>query len=269
MQKVLTIEMPKGSKEMFKDLSAEYSEKCLKIKAEDNDKNKIAETLSSYIIDNYETKIITKILNTDYPYFSQADKKEILKNILENSKIGTSVKGNIFYNRRKRLLTKMLVDYIENNDELVMDGFVNFRTGDYRRELEDMTEIAVDEFLVNREYNEFINLLRFFVETQPERDEVIHVLPHDKGYRIINSELTDITKEVYDSFINEIPLTPLHSEDLLISALIMLAPIKLVIHRSLSIKHQEVLNTINSIFAPGVVYCESCILCLPEQEIKS
>ena len=57
-----------------------------------------------------------------------------------------------------------------------MEGFIRFRLKDYIEELKYIIDGSVDELLIDREYNEFIKLLRYFVEIQEPKVEEVHVL---------------------------------------------------------------------------------------------
>lgn len=56
-------------------------------------------------------------------------------------------------------------------------------------------------------------------------------------------------------------------DDLLLSSLITLAPLKIVIHKREMIQNRELLDTIIEIFPNNVTFCKGCQLCdKPEKE---
>ena len=61
---------------------------------------------------------------------------------------------------------RALTSYLIFNDNLNLEGFVRFRTKDYWDFLCETVDSAADAYLINREYQEFIRLLRYFVELQ-------------------------------------------------------------------------------------------------------
>lgn len=55
----------------------------------------------------------------------------------------------------------------------------------------------------------------------------------------------------------------LNYEDLVVSALITIAPRNIMVHTSDRLSDKEVLETIKSVFEGRVVVCEGCELCIP------
>lgn len=57
-----------------------------------------------------------------------------------------------------------------------LEGFVRFRLKDIIDEIEMAIEMSVDDFIIQKEYNEFIDLLRYFVELQEPRIDLVNVI---------------------------------------------------------------------------------------------
>jgi hypothetical protein len=47
-----------------------------------------------------------------------------------------------------------------------LDGFLSFRLKEYRGRLAEVVDKAVDEYMMDMEYKEFIRVLRYFVDVQ-------------------------------------------------------------------------------------------------------
>jgi len=224
----------------------------------------VANALADYIIRKYEDKIVEKIINTNYCYFNSVEKKEILTKaykIIRNE--DKNFLNSLFQIRRRNIIIKKLLEYFEASDTMVLDGFVNFRLKDYRKDLEELVDKAVDEFLMEREYKEFIRLLRYFVEIQEPRFSVIHVLnTFDNKYILMDEKKQEITNECIRDFISEVSEGEINFDDLLVSSLITHAPRKIVIHCSEQFKNKELLETIKNVFPGKVVICTGCDLCV-------
>ena len=77
---------------------------------------------------------------------------------------------------------------MKSENFIIIDGFVNFRLTDYIKELGDIADKAVEEYIAEREYNEFIKLLRYFVEIQESKLDTINIIPSEEGsYFLIDS----------------------------------------------------------------------------------
>ncbi len=218
-------------------------------------KRSLAIWLSDIIVENYEIKYIEKALNRKYCHLSSAEKREILSQAVNETTAPQ-------FENRQDLISSRLFDYLSGSDILLIDGFVNFRLKEYKESLADAVDKAVDRYLTEREYSEFINLLRYFVQMQEPREPVIHIVSTTYGrYSLYDENANEITHQCIEDFMESVGDTKVNFDDLLISSLITLAPIKTVIHNGGGIKNREVLETIYKVFEGSVTACDGCSLC--------
>jgi len=224
----------------------------------------VSNALADYIIKQYEDKLISRIINSNYCYFNSNEKKEIqslaLRIIRNDDK---NFLNSLFQIRRRNIIIRKLLDYFEGSDSLILDGFVNFRLKDYMKDLEEVVDKAVDEFLMEREYKEFIRLLKYFVEIQDPKFNVIHVIVgYDNKYILLDENKMEITNECIQEFVNEISEGEINYDDLLVSSLITLAPRKIILHSTGQFKNKELLETIKNVFSGRVSICTGCDICM-------
>ncbi len=223
----------------------------------------VSNALADYVIQQYEEKLLSRIINSNYGYFNSSEKKEILRIALKIIRNDDKVFFNtLFQIRRRNLIIKKLMEYFETSSSIILDGFVNFRLKDYIKELEDIIDNAVDDFLVEREYKEFIRLLRYFVEIQESKLNFIHVIMQfDENYILLDEKKHEITNDCIQEFISELPETEISQDDLLVSTLITLAPKSIIIHNWDRFKNQKLLDTIKNVFTGKVILCSGCSIC--------
>jgi len=223
----------------------------------------ISNALADFIIQEYEEKLLSRIINTNYCYFSTGEKKNILElslRIVKNE--DKNLVNSLFQVHRRNVIVRRLIEYLENSESIILEGFVNFRLKDYMKDLEEVVEKAVDDFLMEREYNEFIKLLKYFVDIQEPKFEVIHVLiSYDSKYILLDEKHKEITNECIQEFVNDISQGDINYDDLLVSSLITMAPKKVVIHSNGQFRNKELLETIKNVFSGKVVLCTQCELC--------
>jgi putative sporulation protein YtxC len=220
-------------------------------------KHQIAGVITDLIISNWQDKLLRDIIRNNYYYFDDDEKGTIYdyarKKINHNEK-----------NREKNRLwiLRRLTEYLNFNNDLVIDGFIRFRLKEYVSDLYDVADQAVDDFLSEREYNEFIQLLRYFVEIQEPRADLVNVVMrpdgvfqlYDEAGRFINSDyLRDFMVDLAESEINY--------EDLLISALITISPGKITVHQGNGDFPEATMETISKVFVDRVSKCPGCSLC--------
>ncbi len=223
----------------------------------------VSNALADYIIRQYEEKLINRIINGNYCYFNSAERKEIMKRaqrIVRNE--DNTFINTLFQIRRRNVIIRKLLDYFESTNNIIIEGFVNFRLKDYIKDLEEIVDKAVDDFLMEREYREFIRLLRYFVDIQDPKFDSIHVIVgYDGKYTLFDENKREITNECIQEFINEISEGEINYDDLLVSSLITLAPRSIVIHCIERFKNRELLETIKNVFSGKVFLCNGCSIC--------
>jgi putative sporulation protein YtxC len=224
----------------------------------------VANALSDVIVEKLEKDLIRKIIRSSYYYFSRDEQETISAHAHRNLHLpGEAGERSLLYKvSRKSKILHRLRDFLDQSNELVVEGFVTFRLRDYLDELEDAVDRAVDDFLMEREHKEFVRLLRYFVDVQEPRMEQVHVMMKEGGsFKLVDREGVAIRSEYLEEFVVEMVESEVNYEDLLISALITLAPRLISIHGSVSAEWDESVETIKGVFGERVSLCAGCLLC--------
>lgn len=181
------------------------------------------------IIRKYEKAMISKTVSDEFSFASEADRSEIAAIAVQSASADSGeILASVHYNRRRALIEEALKDYFAENDLLNLDGFIKFRLGDYKEELRRICFSAADEFAAKREYDEFLDMLRFFVSVQSPREELVHVVKKGSELRILSKRKKDITELYAAEFAQS--GEELTDEDIALSALIAIAPGTVIIH---------------------------------------
>ncbi|MGI6065538.1 MAG: putative sporulation protein YtxC [Bacillota bacterium] len=228
-------------------------------------KHYVANAVADFILNYWENLILRKIIREHYYYLTNEEKENVVEKAGKILEASLRPGNNDYYmyrlNRKSKILHKVL-DYLSLNSKINIDGFIKFRLQDYVDDLHHVLEQAVDELMLEKEYHEFIMLLKYFVDIQEPRAEKIHVLLlasgsfqlFDDNHRVVNNEfLEGCIVEMVDNEINY--------EDLLISALITIAPKEVVMHIPESCKAVNTVKTIEGVFGERAVLCYGCSLC--------
>ena len=119
---------------------------------------KLATIFSYLVIDNFEYDIIKNILLSNYFYFDNTEFSQILDICEENL-----CDDEFSFQDRQLALFDAFYEYISSHHSIVLSGFINFRLFNYRNILEDLINLSVNDFLVEKEYLEFTSLVRLYV----------------------------------------------------------------------------------------------------------
>ena len=215
----------------------------------------IANTLSNVIIDFYELKIIEHIINSNYFYFTNLEQEKILNICKEDIKNAEEKELLI----KKDSIFLSCLDYFNNNKSLILDGFVNFRLTNYIKILDVITDIAVNKFVIDREYSEFIDLLKMYISSKECGINIVHLI-----YNQPESILLDEFKNVINldnNILNSKYLSDItfSSNDYALNTLLTLLPQVIYIH-IIDIE-DEFINTLKLIFDDRVYICNDCSIC--------
>lgn len=221
----------------------------------------IARALADLIVNEITQQTLPRILHRHYAQFGEEERDDILaraRGLLEAAADpdGRGLVRQI--NRRNQILFKLL-EYLDLHDELVVEGFLRFRLKEYFQELVGIIDRAVEAFMAEREYREFIRLLRYFVELQEPRQEEVHVTVRPDGlYRLLDREFRIVDNDYLEGPLSTMVHEEINRDDLLLSALITLAPRRIVLHLN---PGRQVAETIRNVFGERVEVCSGCERC--------
>jgi putative sporulation protein YtxC len=112
----------------------------------------------------------------------------------------------------------------------VVEGFINFCLPDYLKEIRFAIDLAYEELRNEKEYNEFIKLLRYFVDSQPAKTNEVNLLMENEGFCLWDGKGIKIEEDFLSSYLDDILLDDINLDDILISILITIAPRRIIIH---------------------------------------
>ena len=130
----------------------------------------------------------------------------------------------------------------------------------YIKILDSFVDFAVNQFILNREYCEFIELLKMYINSKEPGTGLVHLI-----YVNDESILLDDHKNIISLTHNNLDLHYLSdisfsSNDYALNSLLNLLPKKLYIHL-IDDYIDEFVNTLTLIFDKKVVLCTDCNIC--------
>ena len=134
--------------------------------------NKICSILSLLILDELEETFLKKIILQNYFYFDNAEREQILNlcfDIMAND-------FSIIFDKKFKSLSNSFYDFLYYNKSLVLNGFINFRIKSYLEILDDIVNEAVNNFIIEKEYLEFVSLLKLYINSQESNCKIVHII---------------------------------------------------------------------------------------------
>ncbi|MEG0799467.1 MAG: putative sporulation protein YtxC, partial [Bacilli bacterium] len=169
----------------------------------------------------------------------------------------------LFCMNKKNKIIKNIIMCLEEGIEINIKGFLDFRSKELTVDIYGMIEKIVERYMVEKEYNEFISLLKYFVEVQESRlDRIDIFIGKEDGQYILKDEFgNDMMSSLMSELCENKSIVDVSKDDLVISGLITTCPKKIVIHSANRCRNKELLNTIKSVFEDRVEYCNGCNEC--------
>lgn len=218
----------------------------------------LASIITDLLMNEIAKEMMGRIVRTKYQYLSKEELKSIVHNAyiyLSNLNEEGDISKTLF--RHNQILAEVN-QYMETNSRFYLEGFLRFRLKDYFKELEISIEKAVEHFLIEQEYNEFLRLLRYFVEIQEPRIDEVHLLVRDKkSFCLLDEDQRPINQDQLQGALTELN-QEVEYEDLLLSTLITMSPRRIVLH---ILSRTEIVETILNVFRERVNICQGCDLC--------
>jgi putative sporulation protein YtxC len=218
--------------------------------------------LAEYIVEDLEKSCIEQLIKQDFGY---AEKKQMdaiygycyrllfIDEELEN-------RDELKVVERKCKVFRKAYEYLEEGKEFNLEGFLNFRLKEYKAELEEVIEYAVDEYILDKEYQEFIQLLKYFIKKQGSKMPFLHVYHlQDQQFLLFDKEGDLVTDEEVEKHLQRWSNHAVSKEDLIVSTLITINPNRFILHTNEP--HITVIQTLRKIFSEQISICTGCKHC--------
>ena len=218
--------------------------------------SKISSILSFLVIDELEEGFLKDILLQNYFYFNSQEREKILTfcfDLFADDYSST-------FDKKFQLLYNGFNGFIKNNKTIYLDGFIYFRLKSYFSLLDEVVNNAVNHYLIEKEYMEFISLLKLYINSQKSMCNIVHIIySHaesillDENKNIISPD-EDIFKAKYLSDIS------FSANDYTLNSLLNLIPNKIYIHL-IDNSIDEFIQTLELVFENRINLCTDCNIC--------
>jgi putative sporulation protein YtxC len=238
----------------FSIIQIKFSEKILEV---------FGTVVAEYIVNVLEPSVLSNLIKREFQIEAAEDIRSIegyCRQYLSGDKaLSPSLSASL--NRRQDFISERILEYFQEHSLMVVEGFLRFRLQEYVEQLRELVEYAVEESMMDRQYEEFISLLQYFVYMQEAKIPTVHLIHHGgHEFLIFNAQLEAIdTKEFDAGFKLEVLDKDVNFEDMIVSTLISVAPANIHIHT----REPDLLivKTIMQIFEGRTILCSYCRMC--------
>lgn len=212
--------------------------------------------LACLVIDELEESFIKKLILKNYFYFDFNERKHIVEMCFD---IFTD-DFNLYFDKKYNCLINDFESYLKNNKSIILDGFLNFRIKDYMSILEEVVDDAVNNFVIEKEYLEFISLLKMYVNSQKSTCDIVHLIYNNESSILLDKDknIINVSDDVFKAkYLSDISFS---SNDYALNSLLTLIPKKIYIHL-IDNCIDEFIHTLSLIFESRVEICTDCDIC--------
>ena len=222
----------------------------------------VSNILYKIVIENYRQKEMFEFLIDNYFFLKQNEILEVEEKIINVLSLNEKVddEKSIYCLNIVNSIIEKIRECISEKQEINIDGFITFRMRKLREDIEKIIDKVVEKYMVDKEYEEFVKLLKYFVDIQECKIDEIKIYIDERDNYIVKD---GFGKDLYKDFLVQLAGNAsdlnINIEDILISGLITSSPRKITIYGTNNCTNKEFINTINSVFGDKVKSYEQCL----------
>ncbi len=214
----------------------------------------ISRALAQFLLIYHERNWLDEMLARRYHTFDDEEHREIVQDVLKL--LHTDREQDV---GRLDLASTLIFSYLESNPAVVVEGIRTFLLPEIRLEYEEAIDQAVDIFLMEQEYQEFVRLLRQLVKVAGHSMDWIHVRFDGNQFYFEDPSGTRMGDDLVADMLEGVDPEEGALDDVLISALVTMAPRRITVHRGRL--NREGRETLKQVFEGNVLFCHGCARC--------
>ena len=217
---------------------------------------KLASILSFLVIDELEEDLLKRLILQNYFYFDAVERTKILATCFD-------IMADDFFtlfDKKFKLVYQIFYDYLTCHKSIVLTGFVDFRLKSYLSFLDDILNEAVNHFVIEKEYLEFVSLLKLYINSQDYGCEMVHLVFSSSESLLLdeNKNLIEVDADIFKAkYLSDITFS---TNDYILNSLLTLLPKKIYLHLVDSYM-DEFIHTLQLVFENRVHLCTDCNIC--------
>lgn len=218
--------------------------------------SKLSSILSFLVIDELEEDLLKHLILQNYFYFDSVERNKILvlcSDIMEDGFLN-------FFDKKFELLYDAFYEYLSCHKTILLTGFINFRIKNYFSFLDNVINDAVNHFVVEKEYLEFISLLKLYINSQNYGCEMVHLIfsPSESILLDENKNLIVVNDDIFKAkYLSDITFS---SNDYILNSLLTILP-KIIYVHLVDNYMDEFINTLQLVFENRIHLCTDCNIC--------
>jgi putative sporulation protein YtxC len=244
---------------MCKGLESELqllNQRCIKISPKTWDislEQLVIPGLVQFIIEHKELQCMLTIIEENYFFLDEEEQQQIIHiahSIIEGERMDIPRVQN--FSSRDVILREALEQFLRPDLFFSFTSFQKFRLHEYTARLREYVEVAIEEYKLEQEYQNFIQSLRDYLTKKESKMERISIV-HDHGYFVYNTDKQELTEQELITFIDKsfVYQHPMYIDSHLLAPIVSIAPDLLALYTN--DPFDGMIQTIQNIFQERVI----------------
>jgi putative sporulation protein YtxC len=239
----------------------------LKVEWTEPELDKLLDVITTYVMSDWQFNCVERRLHVMHPYLTDDETEYVALLAFHAMRKEDSGFVNLSPTEWRASIADAILQMVERGDSINIDSIMRFRSKEYLKAVDEVVNEVVDHFLVDREYEEFVAMLRYMLDAQQKSPQVLHVfctedrvwISDEKGELIRDPDVSQVAHQVSEG-------GDVHPEDLAMSILITRAPCEIVIHdMTNAAPWPSFAETVERVFLQRASRCGECTTC---QQLK-
>lgn len=227
-------------------------------------RHQLSEALAEHMMAYCEDQVLKKEINRSIKKYGHLEKDVVYakaRDILNNCRSSENLNLLLRFGRKNRISQRVL-GHLKQNERLLVEGFVTFCLQDYLTEIKYAAEVALEELKNEREYSEFVSLLRYFVDSQNPKIEEVNLMVMGNGrFYLWDDSGAKIDEQYISYYLDEMLSNEVSLDDVLVSILITISPRRIILHNTGEQGNSEPVLMIRNVFKERISECTGCEKC--------
>ncbi|WP_199425616.1 putative sporulation protein YtxC [Thermaerobacillus caldiproteolyticus] len=214
-------------------------------------------SITQFILRFIEDRLLLSIISGTFYFKDEEEQQQILQ--LAHSFIdGERYDYRCDHERvipRETLIEEALLLFLKDDLSFSFESFVKFRLKLYIERLQHYVELAIDEYKLEQEYQNFVQMLRDCVQSRQSKLSAIHLVHQPPGFVFYDEKFRKITlsqlKQLIDR--NLIISQPMYVDSSVLAPLVSIAPQNIYLYTT----HEDdgMVQTIQNVFQERIQLC--------------
>ncbi|RAK21280.1 putative sporulation protein YtxC [Anoxybacillus vitaminiphilus] len=175
-----------------------------------------------------EDRLLLSIISNDFYYKNVEEQQQILQlahSFIDGERYDYR-NGKQQAESRETFIKQALTEFLSDDISFSFESFLYFRLKNYKERLLHYVELAIDEYKLEQEYQNFIQTLRDCLVSRPAKLSIIHLLHQESTFTFYDEYFCEISAKELRKLIDRTLIVnqPMYIDSSVLAPLVSIAP---------------------------------------------